>query len=95
MRATGIVRRIDDLGRIVIQKDIRETLKLRAGDPMEFFVSKSADGSTFLCLQKVGEKTKTEQDAVKEFTELLSVSYLTEMEKDLLKVIIKSIEDRA
>lgn len=95
MKATGIVRRIDDLGRIVIQKDIRETLKLRAGDPMEFFVSESADGSTFLCLQKVREKTKTEQDAVKEFVELLSASYLTEMEKDLLKVIIKSIQDRA
>lgn len=95
MRATGVVRRIDDLGRIVIQKDIRKTLKLFEGDPMEFFVSETADRSTFLCLQKVEEKTKTEQDAVKEFTELLSVSYLTEMEKDLLKVIIKSIEDRA
>ena len=34
MKATGIVRRIDDLGRIVIPKDIRRTLRIRMGDPL-------------------------------------------------------------
>ena len=34
MRATGIVRRIDDLGRIVIPKEIRRTLRIREGDPL-------------------------------------------------------------
>ena len=38
MKATGIVRRIDDLGRVVIPKEIRRTLKIREGDPMEIFV---------------------------------------------------------
>ena len=37
MKATGIVRRIDDLGRVVIPKEIRRTLRLREGSPLEFF----------------------------------------------------------
>lgn len=37
MKATGIVRRIDDLGRIVIPKEIRRTLRIREGDPLEIF----------------------------------------------------------
>ena len=35
MKATGIVRRIDDLGRIVIPKEIRRTMRIREGDPLE------------------------------------------------------------
>jgi stage V sporulation protein T len=38
MRAIGIVRRIDDLGRVVIPKEIRRTMKIREGDPLEFFL---------------------------------------------------------
>ena len=38
MKATGIVRRIDDLGRVVIPKEIRRTMRIREGDPLEMFI---------------------------------------------------------
>lgn len=38
MRATGIIRRIDDLGRVIIPKEIRRTVRIREGDPLEIFV---------------------------------------------------------
>ena len=43
MKATGIVRRIDDLGRVVIPKEIRRTLRIREGDPLEVNWSKDMD----------------------------------------------------
>lgn len=46
MKATGIVRRIDDLGRVVIPKEIRRTLRIREGDPLEIFVAR--DGEVIL-----------------------------------------------
>ena len=43
MKATGVVRRIDDLGRIVIPKEIRRTLHIKEGDPLEIFTDKSGE----------------------------------------------------
>ena len=40
MKATGIVRRIDDLGRVVIPKEIRKTMRIREGDPLEIYTDK-------------------------------------------------------
>ena len=45
MKATGIVRRIDELGRVVIPKEIRRTLRIREGDPLEIFVAWARFGS--------------------------------------------------
>jgi AbrB family transcriptional regulator (stage V sporulation protein T) len=47
MRATGIVRRIDDLGRVVIPKEIRKALHIKEGDPLELYTTE--DG---VCLKK-------------------------------------------
>ena len=43
MKATGIVRRIDDLGRIVIPKEIRRTLRIRETDPLEIYTEKTGE----------------------------------------------------
>ena len=43
MKATGIVRRIDDLGRVVIPKEIRRTLRIREGDPLEIFTDREVE----------------------------------------------------
>ena len=43
MKATGVVRRIDDLGRIVIPKEIRKTLRIKEGDPLEIFTDKEGE----------------------------------------------------
>ena len=47
MKETGIVRRIDDLGRVVIPKEIRRTLKIREGDPLEIFIENNC-----VCFQR-------------------------------------------
>jgi len=43
MKATGIVRRIDDLGRVVIPKEIRRTMRIREGDPLEIFTDNNGE----------------------------------------------------
>ena len=43
MRATGIVRRIDDLGRVVIPKEIRRTMRIREGEPLEIYTDKDGE----------------------------------------------------
>ncbi|MCL2106002.1 MAG: AbrB/MazE/SpoVT family DNA-binding domain-containing protein [Oscillospiraceae bacterium] len=66
MKATGIVRRIDDLGRVVIPKEIRRTMRIREGDPLEIFTD--ADGEViFKKYSPVGELSST----TKQYAEVL------------------------
>lgn len=51
MKATGIVRRIDDLGRVVIPKEIRRNCRIREGDPFEIFIDQM-DGQPVVCFCK-------------------------------------------
>ena len=52
MKATGIVRRIDDLGRVVIPKEIRRTLKIRESEPLEIFTAKTCGKLFCICDQE-------------------------------------------
>lgn len=70
MKATGIVRRVDDLGRVVIPKEIRRTLRIREGDPLELFTTRDGEvvfkKYTF-CDEKEWHKAK---EIVKVLTEI-------------------------
>ena len=69
MKATGIVRRIDDLGRVVIPKEIRRTLRIREGDPLEIFTDREGE----VILKKyspIGELS----DFAKEYAETLAAT---------------------
>ena len=58
MKATGIVRRIDDLGRVVIPKEIRRTMRIREGDPLEIYTD--ADGEViFKKYSPIGELSRS------------------------------------
>ncbi len=61
MKATGIVRRIDDLGRVVIPKEIRRTMRIREGDPLEIYTE--SDGSVvFRKYSQVGELSRVSSE---------------------------------
>lgn len=61
MRATGIVRRIDELGRVVIPKEIRRTLRIREGDPLEIYTDR--DGEVILKkYSPIGEMSSFSKD---------------------------------
>lgn len=67
MKATGIVRRIDDLGRVVIPKEIRRTMRIKEGDPLEIFVDREGE----VILKKYSPITSL-SDFAGEFAEALS-----------------------
>lgn len=97
MKATGIVRRIDDLGRVVIPKEIRRTLRIREGDPLEIFTDK--DGEILLRkYSPIGDISKIAQD----YTEALSqtsgyAACVTDMDRVIAShgITKKNIIDRA
>ncbi len=67
MKATGIVRRIDDLGRVVIPKEIRRTLRIREGDPLEIYTDTNGE-VIFKKYSPVGELS----DFAAQYAEVLS-----------------------
>lgn len=66
MKSTGVVRRVDDLGRIVIPKEIRRTLRIRDGEALEIFVD-----SEMIALKKFSKMTDM-SDVAKELVEIIN-----------------------
>lgn len=72
MKETGIVRRIDDLGRIVIPKEIRRTLRIREGDPLEIFLPEDG-GIAFKKYSRMGYN----EDAIRTVKQVAAMSKMT------------------
>ena len=103
MRATGIVRRIDDLGRVVIPQEIRRTLRLRAGTPLEIFTDREGEIilTKYSPRAELGNFAKQDADALAQSTGLAVcvtdrdqvIAVAGTGKKDLLqKSISKSLE---
>ena len=86
MKATGIVRRIDELGRVVIPKEIRRTQRIRRGDPLEIFTT--GDGEViFKKYSPIGEMNAV----AAQYTEVLSKSFaLTALVADRERILTVS-----
>ena len=86
MKATGIVRRIDELGRVVIPKEIRRTQRIRRGDPLEIFTT--GDGEViFKKYSPIGEMNTV----AAQYTEVLSKSFaLTALVADRDRILTVS-----
>jgi AbrB family transcriptional regulator (stage V sporulation protein T) len=109
MKATGIVRRIDDLGRVVIPKEIRRTLRIREGDPLEIFVDREGEVilKKYSPIGELGDFAKEYADSLYESTGHIALiadrdiivavaggSKKEFLEKSISKAVEQAIEDR-
>jgi len=81
MKSTGMIRRIDDLGRVVIPKEIRKHLDIREGDPLEIFIE--SDGVTF----RRYDETANVADAVNRLSKYIESELELPCQADLLQKI--------
>ncbi len=110
MKATGIVRRIDDLGRVVIPKEIRRTLRIREGDPLEIFVDREGEVilKKYSPISELGDFAKEYADALYDslnqpvlicdrdrFIAVSGISKKEYMEKNIGSVIETAMEERS
>ena len=86
MKATGIIRRIDDLGRVVIPKEVRRNLHIREGDPLEIWLSE--DGKS-VCFKKY---MTTEEPNIKNILYALYASAAAEFGRDAVALYNESDE---
>lgn len=109
MKATGIVRRIDDLGRVVIPKEIRRTLRIREGDPLEIFVDREGEVilKKYSPIGELGDFAKEYADSLNEATGDLALitdrdviiassgpNHSAFMDKPITQVVEKVMEER-
>jgi stage V sporulation protein T len=87
MRATGILRRIDELGRVVIPKEIRRSMRIKEGDALEIFVDNG-----FLCLRKY-EAEKEFSAEIKALEDDILNQYFMTDNKDEINIIKMAFQE--
>ena len=87
MKSTGIVRRIDELGRVVIPKELRRTLHIKEGDPLELFTE-----GDYVCFKKYNT-TELFAEALEDLADLMNDKELSECLLDEEKALIQSTID--
>jgi len=88
MKSTGIIRRIDDLGRVVIPKEIRRTLNIKDGDPLEIYVI-----DNMICYKKYvseGDYINTINNIIENLSDDMDINKDT---KNMLNTKLKEIVD--
>lgn len=104
MKATGIVRRIDDLGRVVVPKEIRRTLRIREGDPLEIFTDREGEIilKKYSPIGELGQFAKQYADSLTQTTGYIVaitdkdqfIAVAGSIKKDLIsKTISRELED--
>ena len=86
VKTTGIVRRVDDLGRIIIPKEIRNSLMIHEGDPLEIFTTEDGE----ILLKHYFEKSKTLNNLFEDF-EKLSAENQKEFAMKIFEKFIKKV----
>lgn len=89
MKATGIVRRIDDLGRVVIPKEIRREMRIKEGDPLEIFVDKNEG---LVCFQRY-DIEQNYLDELKRLAENISINLYSPENHEQLKIIEMAMQE--
>ena len=67
MKTTGIIRNVDDLGRVVIPRELRKQLGIREGEPLEVYLDKTADGHPMVCFAKYSTTFENDLDSHGEY----------------------------
>lgn len=87
MKSTGIIRRIDELGRVVIPKEVRRTLHIKEGDPLELYL----EGTT-LCLKKYNT-TELFAEALDDVADMIKTEELSSCLSPEDKALVQSTLD--
>ena len=94
MKATGIIRRIDDLGRVVIPKEIRRSMNIHEGDPLEIYVNPEDNEIIFIPHKAVGYDEKIKNLMEEIYNEMTWYDDREEFHKayDHLRMAFKAIK---